>query len=87
MLPSPSDARDDGAPPYPILDNPDSLLDATDLVFIDPVGTGFSHTIGDTKGDEYWGVTKDAKSVAAVIRKWLDENGRWNSPKFLGGES
>ena len=83
----PSDARDDGAPPYPILDNPDSLLDVTDLVFIDPVGTGFSHTIGETKGEEYWGVTKDAKSVAAVIRKWLNENGRWNSPKFLGGES
>jgi carboxypeptidase C (cathepsin A) len=83
----PSDARDDGAPPYPILDNADSLLDVTDLVFIDPVGTGFSHTIGETKGEEYWGITKDAKSVAAVIRKWLDENGRWNSPKFLGGES
>ena len=83
----PSDARDDGAPPYPILDNPDSLLDVTDLVFIDPVGTGFSHTIGDTKGEEYWGVTKDAKSVAQVIRQWLDRNGRWNSPKYLGGES
>ncbi len=83
----PSDARDDGAPPYPILDNPDSLLDVTDIVFIDPVGTGFSHTIGDTKGEEYWGVTKDAKSVAEVIRKWISENGRWNSPKFLGGES
>ncbi|MFZ1742289.1 MAG: peptidase S10 [Pontixanthobacter sp.] len=83
----PSDAKDDGAPPYPVLDNPDSLLDVTDLVFIDPVGTGFSHTIGDTKGDEYWGVTKDAKSVAEVIRKWLSENGRWNSPKYLGGES
>lgn len=83
----PSDARDDGAPPYPILDNPDSLLDVTDLVFIDPVGTGFSHTIGETKGEEYWGVTKDAKSVAKVIRMWLSENGRWNSPKFLGGES
>ncbi len=83
----PSDARDDGAPPYPILDNPDSLLDVTDLVFIDPVGTGFSHTIGETKGEDYWGVTKDAKSVAEVIRKWLSGNGRWNSPKFLGGES
>ena len=83
----PSDARDDGGPPYPILDNPDSLLDTTDLVFIDPVGTGFSHTIGETKGEEYWGVTKDAKSVAQVIRQWLDTNGRWNSPKFLGGES
>lgn len=83
----PSDAKDDGGPPYPILDNPDSLLDVTDLVFIDPVGTGFSHTIGDTKGADYWGVTKDAKSVAQVIRQWLDANGRWNSPKFLGGES
>jgi len=83
----PSDARDDGAPPFPIVHNPDSILDVTDLVFIDPVGTGFSHTIGDTKGEEYWGVTKDAKSVAAVIRKWISDNGRWNSPKFLGGES
>lgn len=42
----PSDARDDGAPPYPLLDNPDSLLDVTDLVFIDPPGTGFSYLIG-----------------------------------------
>ena len=83
----PGDATDDGAPPYPILDNPDSLLDVTDLVFIDPVGTGFSHTIGDTKGEEYWGITKDAESVAEVIRMWISENGRWNSPKFLGGES
>lgn len=83
----PSDARDDGAPPYPILDNPDSLLDVTDLVFIDPVGTGFSHAIGDTDPKDYWGVTKDAKSVAQVIRQWLSENGRWNSPKYLGGES
>ncbi len=42
----PSDAKDDGAPPYPIIDNPDSLLDVTDIVFIDPVGTGFAHAIG-----------------------------------------
>lgn len=83
----PSDARDDGAPPYPILDNPDSILDVTDLVFIDPVGTGFSHAIGETDPKDYWGVTKDAKSVAQVIRQWLSENGRWNSPKYLGGES
>jgi carboxypeptidase C (cathepsin A) len=83
----PSDARDDGAPPFPILDNPDSLLDATDIVFIDPVGTGFSRPLGKTEGKEYWGVTQDAKSVAEFIRIWLGENGRWNSPKFLGGES
>ncbi|MEA3032322.1 MAG: hypothetical protein QOH86_338 [Sphingomonadales bacterium] len=83
----PSDARDDGAPPYPILDNPDSLLDVTDIVFIDPVGTGFSHTLGKTEGKEYWGVTQDAKSVSQFIRLWLNDNGRWNSPKYMGGES
>lgn len=83
----PSDARDDGAPPYPLLDNPDCLLDASDIVFIDPVGTGFSHALGKTEPKEFWGVTKDAKSVAQVIRLWLNDNGRWNSPKFLGGES
>ncbi|MCL6741989.1 peptidase S10 [Sphingomonas sp. RB56-2] len=83
----PSDARDDGGPPYPLLDNPDSLLDVTDLVFIDPPGTGFSRLIGKTDPKEFYGVTADAKSVAEVIRRWLNENGRWNSPKYLGGES
>ena len=83
----PSDGTDDGAPPYPILDNPDSLLDVTDIVFIDPVGTGFSHALGKTDPKEFWGVTKDAESVAQFIRLWLNDNGRWNSPKYLGGES
>jgi carboxypeptidase C (cathepsin A) len=83
----PSDARDDGGPPYPLADNPDSLLDVTDIVFIDPVGTGFSHALGKTEAKEYWGVTKDARSIAEFIRIWLNRNGRWNSPKYLGGES
>ncbi|HEY6916028.1 MAG TPA: peptidase S10 [Allosphingosinicella sp.] len=83
----PSDAKDDGGPPYPILDNPDSLLDVTDIVFIDPVGTGFSHALGKTDPKEYWGVTADAKSVAEFIRIWLTQNRRWNAPKYLGGES
>lgn len=83
----PSDARDDGAPPYRITDNPESLLDVTDIVFIDPVGTGFSHALGKTEAKDYWGVSADAKSVAQFIRIWLRENGRWNAPKFLGGES
>ena len=83
----PSDAKDDGAPPYPIVDNPGSLLDVTDLVFIDPPGTGFSHLIGKTEGKEFYGVAADAKAVAEVIRRWLSDNGRWNSPHFLGGES
>jgi carboxypeptidase C (cathepsin A) len=83
----PSDGTDDGAPPYPILDNPDSLLDVTDLVFIDPVGTGFSHALGSTPASEFYGITQDAQSIAQFIRLWLNENGRWNSPKYLGGES
>ncbi|MFC3710982.1 S10 family peptidase [Sphingoaurantiacus capsulatus] len=83
----PSDARDDGAPPFPIIDNAHSLLDVTDLVFIDPVGTGFSKALGKTEAKSFYGVTADAKSVAQFIRIWLRENGRWNAPKFIGGES
>ena len=83
----PSDARDDGAPPYPLVDNPESLLDVTDLVFIDPPGTGFSYLIGKTDPKDFYGVTADAKAVAQVIRRWLNDNGRWASPKYLGGES
>lgn len=83
----PSNGTDDGAPPYPIVDNPDALLDVTDLVFIDPVGTGFSHALGKTDPKDFWGVTKDAESVAQFIRLWLNTNNRWNAPKYLGGES
>ncbi len=83
----PSDARDDGAPPYRLIDNAASLLDVTDIVFIDPVGTGFSRALGKTDPNDYYGVTKDARSIAQFIRLWLGENGRWNSPKYLGGES
>ena len=81
------DAKDDGAPPYPISDNPDSLLDVTDLVFIDPVGTGFSKALGKTEAKSFWGVTADAKSIDKFIRLWLSEHNRWNAPKFIGGES
>lgn len=83
----PSDADDDGAAPFNLQGNEDSLLDVTDLVFIDPVGTGFSHTVGKGKGETYWGLKEDAASIAKFIRIWLRENGRWNSPKFIGGES
>ena len=81
------DAQDDGAPPYPITANPDSLLDVTDLVFIDPVGTGFSKSLGKTEAKSFWGISADAKSIDAFIRLWLTEHGRWNAPKFIGGES
>ncbi|GGD46593.1 peptidase S10 [Erythrobacter arachoides] len=83
----PSDARDDGAPPYPLVDNPDSLLDVADLVFIDPPGTGFSYLTPGTDPEDYYGLREDARAVADVIRRWINDNGRWNSPKYLGGES
>ncbi|MEL6709599.1 MAG: peptidase S10 [Pseudomonadota bacterium] len=83
----PSDAKDDGAPPYPILDNPASLLDVADLVFIDPPGTGFSYLTPGTDTKKYYGLRQDACAVAQVIRRWISDNGRWNSPKYLGGES
>ena len=84
----PSDARDDGAAPFDLRENPETLLDEADLVFIDPVGTGWSRALGDTDpAEEFWGVDEDAASVAAFIRKWLTEHQRWNSPKYLLGES
>lgn len=62
---------------------PNSLLDVTDIVFIDPVGTGFSHALGKTKPGSR-GVSADAKSVAQFIRIWLRDNGRWNAPGTAG---
>lgn len=83
----PSDALHPGAPPYPILDAPETILDVTDLVFVDPVGTGFSRALGDHDPAEFWGLREDAEAMAELIRNWITENGRWNSPRFLLGES
>jgi carboxypeptidase C (cathepsin A) len=83
----PSDAQHAGLPPYPIVDASETILDVTDLVFVDPVGTGFSRALGEHEGKEFWGLNEDAQSIAAFIRRWLTEHGRWNSPKFLLGES
>lgn len=83
----PSDGQDAGAAPYRIEDNPLSILDVTDLVFIDPVGTGYSKPLGDTEGKAFWGLREDAQSIAEFIRLYLTTNGRWNSPKYVAGES
>lgn len=83
----PSDARDDGGPPYRLLPNPGAFLDVSDVVFVDPVGTGFSVMRGDSKPEDFYGVQPDARAIARFIREWLREHGRWNSPKFIGGES
>jgi len=73
--------------PYKLMDNPDCLLDKSDLVFIDPVGTGFSHAVGKAQDKEFWGVEPDVKSLAQFITTYISRNNRWNSPKFLMGES
>jgi len=83
----PSDARDDGGPPYGLLDNPGTFLDVSDIVFVDPVGTGFSRTLGEAEAKDFCGVQQDARSIARFIRQWISQHKRWNSPKFIGGES
>ncbi|MGB0767385.1 MAG: S10 family peptidase [Phycisphaeraceae bacterium] len=74
-------------PPYALTDNAMSLLDTTDLVFIDPVSTGFSRVEEGTNTSEYHSVTGDINSVAEFIRLWITKNDRWLSPKYLAGES
>jgi carboxypeptidase C (cathepsin A) len=82
--------RDDGfalPPPYELVDNTESLLDETDLVFIDPVSTGLSRATKPEEAKKFHGVQEDARSVAEFIRLYLTRNDRWPSPKFLIGES
>jgi carboxypeptidase C (cathepsin A) len=74
-------------PPYVLEDNPDCVLDISDLVFIDTVGTGFSRIRGHGKPADFYGVDEDAQSMAQFIDAWLTENHRWTSPKYLVGES
>ncbi|AFC86752.1 S10 family peptidase [Frateuria aurantia] len=74
-------------PPYQLVDNPDSLLDVTDLVFIDAMGTGFSTPVGSGTDKDFWGVDQDATAFDKFITRYVTVNQRWNSPKFLYGES
>ncbi|MDE3261741.1 MAG: hypothetical protein OYL41_07110 [Acidobacteriota bacterium] len=76
-----------GAPPYPLEDNAYTLLDMADIVMVDPIGTGFSYPVGDTEGSYYWGIDEDARSLAQFVRRFLSEYDRWNSPRYLLGES
>lgn len=76
-----------GPAPYEIVDNSATLLDKADIVMIDPVGTGFSHPLGETEGREFWGLTEDGRSITQFIQRFLSQYRRWNSPKYLLGES
>jgi carboxypeptidase C (cathepsin A) len=75
------------AAPYQVVNNDFSLLDASDLVFIDAPGTGFSRIAGKNKEKEFYGVDQDAHAFAEFIVTFLSKYGRWNSPKYLFGES
>lgn len=74
-------------PPVRITDNPLSILDVCDLVFIDPVSTGYSRAENDTKPGDFHGLNEDIESVGDFIRRWITEHDRWASPKYLLGES
>ena len=75
------------APPFRLVDNEQTWLDLTDLVFIDPVGTGFSRAARPELAQRYFGLQGDIQSVGEFIRLYLTRNGRWTSPLFLVGES
>jgi len=81
------DAAATPPPPYRIVDNEASILDKTDLVMIDPVGTGYSKAVGEAKDKDFFSVDADIESISRFIKQYITDNGRWNSPKYLLGES
>ncbi|HJQ45005.1 MAG TPA: peptidase S10 [Amycolatopsis sp.] len=81
------DVNEPEPPPYRLADNPDSLLATSDLVFIDPVATGYSRAANGEKPGDYHGFQPDIECVGEIIRMWTSRNGRWLSPKYLAGES
>jgi carboxypeptidase C (cathepsin A) len=76
-----------GTAPYRFVENDATLLDKTDLVFLDAIGTGYSRALGEAKEAQFWGVDPDVDTFARGITRYIALNDRWNSPKFLFGES
>src|SRR5271166_5213001 len=81
------DATSAPAAPYRLVDNEYSLLDKSDLVFVDAPGTGFSRLGPKSKPEDFYGIDQDAKAFRQFIERYATQNERWNSPKFLFGES
>ena len=75
------------AAPYKLVDNPYSILDMADVVMMDPIGTGLSELIGESKGKDFWGVDQDIRSTSLFIMQFLKKYNRLQSPKYLLGES
>lgn len=82
-----SDPKATPPAPYTLQKNPYSLLDKTDLVFVDAVGTGFSRLMGKSKPKDFYGADQDVEAFGDFIEDYLQQNNRWNSPKFILGES
>lgn len=80
---------DEGFPiqPYGVRDNEHSILDVADIVYIDPVNTGFSRMVGDADRSQFFGVREDVAYLAEWLDTFVSRQGRWTSPKFLIGES
>lgn len=74
-------------PPFKLIDNAHTWLDLGDLVFIDPVGTGYSRASDPADNEKYWGLEADLEAVGEFIRLYLSRNQRWASPLYLAGES
>jgi carboxypeptidase C (cathepsin A) len=83
----PGDGTTAPPPPARVVDNPMSILDVCDLVFVDPVSTGYSRAEGETKPGDFHGLAEDIESVGDFVRRWISEHNRWSSPKYLLGES
>jgi carboxypeptidase C (cathepsin A) len=82
-----NDPFDNGAGPYKLEDNQFSVLDETDIVMMDPIGTGISRAIGKAKNENFWSVDGDIRSVGDFMKQFLVDNERLNSPRFILGES
>ncbi|HUO79849.1 MAG TPA: hypothetical protein VMU00_06880 [Steroidobacteraceae bacterium] len=81
------DAKAAPPAPFSVVDNAYTPLDKTDVVLIDPVGTGLSKAVGDKKDEDFWSVDSDIECISRFITQYLDDNHRWGSPKYLLGES
>jgi carboxypeptidase C (cathepsin A) len=82
-----NDVEPESTPPFRLADNAESPLDVADFVLFDPPGTGFSRILPDGKPEQYYGVQQDAQATVDFIRAWIQSHERWNSPRYLMGES
>ncbi len=79
--------RETSLPPYEVIDNPDCLLDIADIVVVEPVNTGYGLLLDETKKNEFFGIEQDAEALLTFIEMWMHRYNRFNSPKYLVGES